>query len=440
MKIVKILHFLKINSLDSGAYVPISSVGLFSLITKTINPSSAPIRVRFKLDTDLQAITGQVTIILPSNQYEYTSPNVARRGYFRTYTSEVDFIQKEIYSIAITGSLTSGYTITAKPVTPLAANVFHELVVFFEQLPGSSSHFNKISADNKRFLAYFDNAGIVFAREAVPIYVYRSSPIPLAGLQYTSSSVSDNNTLILSFTVNFAISTFPTSIIEIEFPSANHIVIKSGLTYNDRQFSCGIIGLEKRTTSVENPRCIWVPSHIPKIRIENYAAHTIGTSFDVILYDLLNSVVSKNSVNALDLLISYLDQNLRSKSRLKLTRAFITTPGPAVLVTDLMSMTASPPYYGAISTLTQNIIWPAGMSCTFCRLVVRSSGWDWKFKGDFKFHINGAEQTIYRDLASNSFGMFFHIYFYNKPLSCSVNDHTTYSFNNIYIHLLGSQF
>lgn len=386
---------------------------MFSFVTKTINPASAPIRVRFKLDTDLQATTGQVTIVLPSNEYSWSSTGTLI-GYFRTYTSEVDFIQKEAYFITLTGSIGSGFTIVAKPATSLIANIFHELIVLFAQTPNTNSHFNILSADGKNLLAFFDNSGTTFARESVTLYRYRTTPaISIAGFHFTSNSDSDTNTLIFSFVLNSAITTFPTSMIEFEFPSANDIVIKSGLTTSNSQFSCQIIGLDQRSTSVQPPRCRWIPSHIPKIRIENHAAHTVGTSFVVILYDLLNSVVPKNSVNSLDAIISYTDLSAKSRRRLKLMRAFTTTSGPAFSVIDLTGMTASVPYYGAVSTLTQTIVWPAGMGCSFCRLVVQASGWDWKFKGtsNFEFKINGVSQNIYLDLVNNAFSIFLHLNF-----------------------------
>lgn len=386
-----------------------------SFITKTIvsgSSSTAPIRVRFTLGTDLQATTGKATLVLPANEYSSTSSSLV--GYFRSYSNEIDFVQNEVSSFTISGSLGSGFIIVVSPSVTLTAGMPHELVILADLQPSSNNNFKLISGDGKRLLAYFDNSGTVFARESISLYLYRTaSYITMAGFQFTSTSNSDVNTLILSLTINLIVSTFPTSVIEIEFPSASSTIINSGLSSSSRQLPCGIINLNTRITSVQiAPRCTWVPSYIPKVRIENYAGYSaseVGTNFVVIFYELLNNVIPKDSVNALDLFITYTDQSLRARSRVKLTRAFTAASVLAAQTIGLASMTTSVPYYGEVSTLTQTIVWPVGADCTNCRLVVRANGWDWQFQGrsDFQFSINGAVQTIYLDLANNAFGIFF---------------------------------
>lgn len=389
--------------------MPISSVGLLSFITKSINLSTAPIRIRFRLSTDLQATIGKVTLTLPSSEYSYSSSG-SLVGYFRSYSNEIDFIQKEAYSISISGTLSPGYIIVASPATTLTADMLHELVVLNDLNPQTNSNFGKLLNEGKSLLAVFDNSGTQFARGSIPLYTYKpTSHISITGFQFTSTSDSTINTLVLSLVIASGITAFPASVIEIEFPSASNTLINVGLSDSNRQLQCGVLGLDKRTTSVEiAPRCTWVPSYIPKIRIENYASKLIGANFVIILYDLLNNIIPKSSVNSLDMVITYTDQNLQVRSRSKLTRAFTAISGPAVQTITLSDMTTSVPYYGEVSILTQTIVWPTGMDCTTCQFVIR--GWDWQFTGrsDFEFRINGVLQTIYLDLANNAFGILFY--------------------------------
>lgn len=438
---VKFLFYL-FKFLDTGTFTPFTSILFLSLMTKTINPPTAPIRVRFKLTQSLSysSNSGQVKLVLPSNEYAWTDTGTNLLGYFRTYKNEFDFTQTQAAFITFSGTLSTGYTIVAG--TPLlASGTLNELVIMTDRIPESTAHFAKLSADGKQLTASFSyivSSTTILNKNTIDLYMYRGSPfVTISNFYYTSKYASDANSLVFTLNTNNDIPAYPTSAIEIELTSASTTLIKSGITTNDRQLSCGITVVTKRPNSVTAPRCIMVHSSPPKIRIENYEAFSAGTTFNVVIYDLLNTIIPQSSIKYFDAVVIYTDFDTKARSRVKLTRAFTALSGSAGAgTTALTDMTTSIPQYGSVSTLTQNVAWSTTMDCISCRFIVKSSGSDWKFKdpADFEFRIDGSLQTVILDTINNAFGKYLYVVLSNF-LSCAINYTPSYKLNDVRFHL-----
>lgn len=304
----------------------------------------------------------------------------------------------------------SGTTFTVQPSTTLAANTLHEVIITTD---GTTPHFAKLSAANTMPVS-FENAGGIINKETINLYVYQATPrITLEKLYYTSKYASEVNTLVLNMKANSATTIFATSTIEIEMPSASSTLIKSTLTATSRQLTCGISGISIRGTSTAAaPKCIIVQGTKPKIRIENYAIIASSTTFNVVLYDLSNSIIPQDDVAYLDLVVKYTDWNTKYRSQQKVTRAFTAISGTSPGTTTALSApTMSSVNYGDSTTMTISVTWPTGQTCsnTNCRIIIKSSGTDWKFTDatNFQFKIGTATpatQPIILDLANNAFG------------------------------------
>lgn len=391
----------------------IANQGSLSFITKTINPSRAPIRVKFQLTSILPATSGKIELQLPSGQYAYVG-NLY--GFFRTYSTDFDYTQKEAYSISI-----SGPTLTVQPIADLPANTVHEVIITTDQ--ASTPHFTILSANGKTMPVTFENSGGIIFKQTINLYKYNSNPIVfLQNFYYTSKYASDLNVLVLNMKTNAATADFATSILEIELSSASSNLIQNGMTSSTRQLTCGVTGVASSTVAVRSaskaaaPKCIIVQSTTPKIRIENYAAMATSSTFNIILYDLYNSIIPKDPVSYFDFVVVYTDMSTNARYKHKLTRAFTTTTGSSGTSSALSSPTLSSYYYGAPTALSVGVTWPSGQSCNAnCRMVIRSSGTDWKFTdaANFQFQINTNVQSVLLDIANNYFGMNILYFSYN---------------------------
>lgn len=399
--------------------MPLDSVKMLSFVTKTISTTKAPIRVRFKLpSSSITANNGQVKLELPNNQYDYTTTGATAVAWFRTYLNEFDFTQQEAYSTTITGSVspTTGLTIAVTPSTTLVANQLYEVVIMTQIVGSTDVNFNLLSDDNTQLKATFYSAGsTIIATDSARLYKYNSAPIVSVNSFYSLSNfATGTNTLIFGLTTSAGLAVSSSSLLEIEFPSASGSLIIDGLTLTDnkRQIPCGVVGINKRTTSsltssAVAPRCILVRSSTPKIRIENYEVAS-ATTFNVILYDVQNSVIAQDAVDSLDAVVIYTNVNINSRSKVKLSRAFTTVTGsnPTSSSEPLAAASTAKDYYAA-ATLTNTITpWPASCSPN-CRLLVRSTGSDWVFQSastDFVFQIGSTSQTLIVDKANNAFG------------------------------------
>lgn len=406
-------------------------MGLLSLVTKSINATNVPIRVKFKLPVTLQANLGKVTLKLPAGEYVYTGGN--RIGYFRTYNTDFDFTQIEASAISVGGSVSVGWTFVVTTSVDLDPNKLHEVIIITDRVPLSDANFAQLSVDGKVLTATFDNNGVLFAKDTIRIFKYQMTPvIMMSGFYYTSKYANDANILIFTLNLNSDITAFPTSRIEIQLPSASATIIKSGFTTATRQLMCGVTLSARSSSTAAAPRCILVHSEKPKIRIENYPAYTAGTVFNIIIYDLLNTVIPQDAVAYFDAVVVYTDVNTKLRSERKLTRAFTTSTGSAgPLSSSIGTATTSSPNFAAVTTLSKSLVW-ATSDCDPCRIVIRSSGSDWKFQ-DFDFQIDGSSQGILLDFANNAFSkclLFYYFLTFSVDLSApSLSVGATYKFD-----------
>jgi len=403
---IKLLSSLLIIFLAGAAAIPSANMLMLSFFTKTINPPQAPFRLRFKL-TSVLSTSGTVEVTLPANEFSYTGTNLI--CYFKTYTSDLDYTLKRsalgASAPTITGSLGTGFIITASPSANLAANTQHELVCDADDYAG----FNIIGSDNKFLTATFTDT-TTLATGSIPLYQYQATPILRINNFYLGTKYTTNpNTIILSLTAQSTITEFPNQVAEIEFSSASSGLIKAGFTALSRDLPCGIVSsVTLRTSSKGTLRCTLIQSSPPRVRIENYAQIATGTTFSLMLYDLDNSILVQSFIDYLDFKVLVTDAVNGRQSRHLARRIFTTEPAGVTIPTATLDFpTSSATTYSTVTTLTSAITWNAADTCTLgtCRFIIKAKNTDWKFRSTaFDFTIDGTAQTKLVDEVNNIIG------------------------------------
>ena len=385
-------------------------------VIKTIGSTRTPIRVKFELTSSLAAGSGTVILDLPSNEFNYdTSSTVV--CVFKTYQGSGLLYTESDAACDVSGSLTQGFVITAVTDVTLSANVIHELVV--STTNSASPNFNQFSGSSKQLVVSFRSGGNNIAYKNIDLYQFQTSaPFKISDFYFTSAYSSDPNTLILALSTSTSVAAFPSSLIEFELTSASSSIIKNGLSSDDRNLTCGIVGLDMRSSSNSNLRCIFVQSSPPKVRLENYDAISSGTTFYVMLYDLDNSVIADDFVSYFDFKVLYTAVADQTQSQHQLTRLFrATSGGGETSTTESGVLSTSATTYGASTTLSSSLTWTSANECTNCRIIGQGASVPWQFEdGSLSLTIAGSSQSLLIDSVNNIFGnveeiTFFLIYF-----------------------------
>jgi len=200
---------------------------------------------------------------------------------------------------------------------------------------------------------------------------------------FTSKYSADPNALVFTMRINTALTVYPNRRIEIELPSASSSLIGSGWTSSSRNLPCGFstTSLVKRTTTSSTLRCTFVQGTVPKIRIENYAALAATNTFQVIIYDLANSVIAQDFVKYFDATVVVTNEAGNTQSRHKLRRGFPLETATTLMQTSTGTFpTSGTAAYATSTTLTKaTVSWSETTASTKGRFLIRAKNTDWKF-------------------------------------------------------------